>query len=63
MEKGSIVMLFQAEIRKIQNYKLQAPNIKQIPMTKIQNSKPSMFWSLDIGVCDLFVIWCLLFGI
>jgi len=21
------------------------------------------FWSLKIGICDLFVIWCLLFGI
>jgi len=22
-----------------------------------------MFWSLDIEFCDLFVIWCLKFGI
>jgi hypothetical protein len=21
------------------------------------------FWSFDIGICDLFVIWCLLFVI
>lgn len=22
-----------------------------------------MFWSLNIGICDLFVFWCLKFGI
>ena len=31
-------------------------------MTEIQNSK-LMFWSLDIVIWDLFVIWCLLFVI
>ena len=29
-------------------------------MTKIQNLK---LWSLGIGICDLFDIWCLGFGI
>jgi hypothetical protein len=24
---------------------------------------PNLFWSLDIGICDLFVIWCLGFVI
>ena len=32
-------------------------------MTEIQNSKPQMFWSLEIVICYLFVIWCLYFGI
>ena len=45
-------------------------------MTEIQNSKPQIFWSLGIVICDLpfdwaqggepvepFVIWCLYFGI
>jgi hypothetical protein len=34
-------------------------------MTKIQKSKHGLalkrFWSLDIGICELFVIWCLEF--
>jgi len=34
-------------------------------MTKAQNSKPafSVFWSLNIRICDLFEIWCLKIGI
>jgi len=41
-------------------------------MTEIQNPKHAqdiekrtyqLFWSLDIGICNLFVIWCLLFEI
>ena len=33
-------------------------------MTKIPNSKPLfLFWSLNIGIWDLFVIWCLEFDI
>ena len=39
-------------------------------MTEIQNlkhaqgiEKQSKIRSLDIGICDLFVIWCLLFEI
>ena len=26
-------------------------------------SRPKRFWSLNIGICDLFVIWCLEFVI
>ena len=26
-------------------------------------SRPERFWSLNIGICDLFVIWCLEFVI
>jgi hypothetical protein len=26
-------------------------------------SRPGRFWSLNIGICDLFVIWCLEFVI
>jgi hypothetical protein len=36
-------------------------------MTEIRNSKQYFvlkgFWSLNIGICDLFVIWCLEFVI
>jgi len=42
-------------------------------MTEIQNPKHAhdiektniskLFWSLDIVICNLFVIWCLLFEI
>jgi hypothetical protein len=30
---------------------------------EMKMTKDLMFWSLNIGICDLFVIWCLLFGI
>jgi hypothetical protein len=43
------------------NSKLQIPNNKQITMTEIPNSKH--VWSLDIGIWNLFVIWCLEFEI
>jgi hypothetical protein len=38
-------------------------------MSNDRNSKfqtifrPESFWSLNIGICDLFVIWCLEFVI
>jgi len=37
--------------------KSQAPNIKQIPMTQIQNSKQNRFDHLIIGEWNLFGIW------
>jgi len=56
--------------------KFQITNIKQITTrgasacaardrnSKIQTmSRPGRFWSLNIGICDLFVIWCLEFVI
>jgi hypothetical protein len=57
------------------NSKLQISNNKQITMTKIQNSKPVLVietgdppagWGVrrtNIGIWNLFVIWCLGFGI
>ena len=57
------------------NSKLQISNNKQITMTKIGPPDsppcgrvpsfkiPNLFWSLDIGICNLFVIWCLEFDI
>jgi hypothetical protein len=57
-----------------ENSKHQKPNIKQIPMTKIQNSKQTQ-WSCDINevigmfrllafrIWILFEIWDLRFGI
>jgi hypothetical protein len=41
------------------NSKSQISNNKQITMTEI----PNLFWSLYIGICNLFVIWCLGFEI
>jgi len=59
-----------------QNNKSQIPKIKQISpagvsgetITEISNSKRdiaelSPFWSLDIGILNLFEIWCLNIGI
>jgi len=61
--QGQIAAMYQyGYIHRILKYKTQIPNYKQIPMTKIPNSK-LMFWSLDIVIWDLFVIWCLLFVI
>ena len=47
----------------IKNPKLQAPNYKQIPITKIQNSKQKSFDYLRIGILNLFGICNLGFGI
>ena len=40
----------------IKNPKLQAPNYKQIPMTKIQNFKRFGYWILEFGYCLELVI-------
>jgi hypothetical protein len=48
------------------NHNSQKTNNKQITMTKIRNSKQSVFdfiCDLNIEICDLFEIWCLRFGI
>jgi hypothetical protein len=37
------------------------PGSKQITMTKCQNHKH--VWALDIAIWNLFVFWCLYFGI
>jgi len=47
----------------VKNPKLQAPNHKQIPMIKIQNSKQKSFGHLKIRISDLFGICNLRFGI
>jgi len=44
----------------ITNNKFQTNPKLQIPMTKTFDSE---VWNLEIGICDLFVIWDLLFGI
>jgi len=56
-----------------ENSKLQITNNNQITMTEIPNSKPlhlflknnipKTFRSLDTGIWNLFVIWCLGFRI
>jgi len=49
--------------------KFQITNIKYQTNNNDRNSKiqtmprPERFWSLNIGICDLFVIWCLEFVI
>ena len=55
---------------KRKNNKSQITSLKQIPMTEIpkywknqNDTRTRMFWSLNTVICDLFVIWCLLFGI
>jgi hypothetical protein len=52
-----------AEVRK--NSKSQISNNKQITMTNPPAADQTcfLFWSLDIGICNLFEIWCLEFGI
>jgi len=44
--------------REIRSAKLEIPacgrQAKQIPMTKIQNSRPCRLENLDIGILDLF---------
>jgi hypothetical protein len=47
------------------NSKLQISNNKQITMTDPPAADQTgfMFWSLDIGICNVFVIWCLGFVI
>jgi len=45
------------------NSKFQIPNHKQIPNSKIQNSKQKLFGYWLFGNCLLFVIWCLVLGI
>jgi hypothetical protein len=60
MPKGLLfVKAILIDRRVIKNSKSQISNNKQITMTEI----PNLFWSLDIGICNLFEIWCLGFVI
>jgi hypothetical protein len=60
MPKGLLfVKAILIDRRVIKNSKSQISNNKQITMTEIQNSKTV----LVIGFWNLFVIWCLEFGI
>ncbi len=53
----------------IELLKFQITNIKYQTNNNDRNSKiqtmsrPGRFWSLNIEICDLFVIWCLEFVI
>ena len=50
----------------LEEYKFQITNHKYQTNNNDQNSKFQtcfLFWSLNIGIWDLFVIWCLEFGI